>query len=178
MIVHVYICICPSSLDSLGLKCNTTNTFQIITSERQWVGIAYNKTMDIIGMIAHQHCPFDYCKRDIESLSIHLEYEYQQCAFNRSGILCGGCQIHFSNVLGTSKSKKCSSLMLLAVIPSGLLSGLLLVIILMVLNLTVSLGTINGIIFYANIIQAQYSTQTFQIHSLVSLLLGSTGPRI
>ena len=48
--------------------------------------------------------------------------------------------------------------MVLAIIPSFLFSGLLLVTFLMLLNLTVSVGTINGLIFYANIIRAQHAT--------------------
>ena len=48
--------------------------------------------------------------------------------------------------------------MLLAIIPSGLLAGLVLITVLMILNLTVSVGTINGLIFYANIIQAQHAS--------------------
>ena len=73
-------------------------------------------------------------------------------------MLCGGCQVNFSRVLGSSKCKKCSNIMLLAVIPSGLIAGLLLITLLMMLNLTVSVGTVNGLIFYANIIQAQHTT--------------------
>ena len=52
----------------------------------------------------------------------------------------------------------CSSLFLLAVIPGTLLAGLLLILFLMTLDLTVSHGTINGLIFYANIIEAQHAT--------------------
>ena len=48
--------------------------------------------------------------------------------------------------------------MLLVIIPSDLVAGLLLILITMVLNLTVSTGTINGLMFYANIIQAQHKT--------------------
>ena len=55
-------------------------------------------------------------------------------------------------VLGSSRCKKCSSLIVLTIIPSFILSGLLLVIFLMLLNLTVSVGTINGLFFYVNII--------------------------
>ena len=40
----------------------------------------------------------------------------------------------------------------------GVLSGLVLVATLQVLNLTVAVGTLNGIIFYANIIAANFST--------------------
>ena len=48
--------------------------------------------------------------------------------------------------------------MLLLIIPSNLVAGLLLILIMMLLNLTVSTGTINGLMFYANIIQAQHKT--------------------
>ena len=72
-------------------------------------------------------------------------------------VYCGGCRVNFSRVLGTLKCKQCSSIMLLAVVPSVLLAGLLLVMLLMVLNLTVSVGTLNGLTFYANIIQIQHA---------------------
>ena len=47
--------------------------------------------------------------------------------------------------------------MLLAIIPIIITLGPLLVAILMILNLTVSAGTINGLIFYANVIRAQHT---------------------
>ena len=155
-----YQCTCSASLRSLGLSCNL-NTHKIHRNGQQWVGVTIIHTIadENPGVIAHQHCPFDYnCKTDLESLSVSLEHQDEQCAFNHSGILCGGCQTNFSRVLGSSKCKKCSNLMLFAIIPGILLAGLFLVIILMVLNLTVSVGTISGLIFYANIIQVQHTT--------------------
>ena len=56
-------------------------------------------------------------------------------------------------MLGTSNCKKCSNRWLLLLLPLGL-AGVALVVCLMVLNLTVSMGTINGLIFYANIVRA------------------------
>ena len=132
-------CTCRPSLAKHHLECDL-NDYQIQRSEQQWVGVTYNHTTinEYPGVIAHQHCPFDYCKTDKESLLIRLEDQDEQCAFNRAGILCGGCKTGFSIVLGSSRCKKCSNLMVLAIIPSFLLSGLLLVIFLMLLNLTVS----------------------------------------
>ena len=34
----------------------------------------------------HMHCPLDYCKT--EDTELNLEDPNEQCAFNRSGILC------------------------------------------------------------------------------------------
>ena len=149
-----YACVCPKSLRFLGLKCDH-NEYEILKNEQQWVGITYDHTNnEKPGVIAHQHCPHDYCNRNNK---IQLDHQYEMCAFNRSGILCGGCQPNYSRVLGSSRCKKCSNIMLLAIIPSGLLAGLFLIIFLMVLNLTVSVGTINGLVFYANIVRAQHS---------------------
>ena len=92
------------------------------------------------------------------SLSFQLEFPDDQCAFNRSGILCGACQRNLSQVLGTSRCKECSNIMVLALAPGVILAGILLVGCLMLLNFTVSTGTINGLIFYANIVRASQST--------------------
>ena len=104
------------------------------------------------GIIFHDFCPFDYCQTD--SLSFHLETPDDQCAFNRSGILCGACQANLSQVLDTSICKKCSNKMLAVIIPVILLSGIMLVAFITALNLTVSTGTMNGLFFYANIIRS------------------------
>ena len=151
-------CVCYSSLRMLGLSCDSL-LYKIHKSEKQWIGVVSEHMVvdEDPGVVAHQYCPFDYCRNDQESLFASLEYQDEQCAFNRSGILCGGCQTNFSRVLGSSKCKKCTNLMLL-ILPGILLAGLLLVVLLTVLDLTVSIGTINGLIFYANIVQIQYST--------------------
>ena len=150
-----HTCTCLPSLESLGLSCNLS-IHKIHRTGKQWIGLTEVHTIEDEnpGVIAHQYCPFDYCRTDEESLLVSLEHQDEQCAFNRSGVLCGGCKTSFSRVLGSSKCKKCSNLIVLTVFP-GIISGLLLVIVLMLLNLTVSVGTINGLIFYVNIIQIQ-----------------------
>ena len=75
-------------------------------------------------------------------------------AYNRSGLLCGKCQKGFSLVFGSSKCLKCSNNYLSLLIAFAL-AGLILVIFLLVLKLTVAIGTINGLIFYANIARYQ-----------------------
>ena len=64
-------------------------------------------------------------------MDLNLEYPDEQCEYNRSGVLCGACQNHLSLALGTA-----------------------LVSLLILSNLTVSVGTLNGLIFYANIVRA------------------------
>lgn len=103
------------------------------------------------GVVVHEHCPLGYCKPN--GLDLNLERPDDQCAFHHSGILCGRCQKGFSQVLGSLRCKHCSNWWLLVLAPLGL-AGLALVILLISLNITVSVGTINGLLFYANIVQA------------------------
>ena len=76
----------------------------------------------------------------------------EQCAFDRYGTLCGSCREGFSQVFGTSRCLECSNKHLSLLIPFSL-AGIALVAFLFALNLTVSVGTINGLIFYANILK-------------------------
>ena len=93
-----------------------------------------------------------------DTKAVDLEDPDEQCAFNRSGILCGACQHNHSHVFGTSACRECSSMWALLWVPVIALTGIALVVLLIVLNLTVSVGTINGLIFYANVVRANHAT--------------------
>ena len=149
---------CACQLASHSLHCDMSS-YMIVRNGQQWVGTTCEHYKeDVPGVIAHQHCPFDYCRTDNDSLSIRLKDQDKQCAFNRVGILCGGCKENLSRVLGTSKCLQCTNNKILLIAFFWLTSGLVLVMCLMLLNLTVSVGTINGLMFYANIIRAQHTT--------------------
>ena len=91
----------------------------------------------------------DYCLS--YSSNVNLLYPDSQCQFNRTGILCSQCQNHLSMVFGSSRCMECTNLHILITI-IVIVAGIVLVILLYLLNLTVTIGTINGIIFYANIV--------------------------
>ena len=65
-------CICQPSLMSNGFSCDMNN-YRINVSKQQWAGVTKEHTTagESLGVIVHQHCPFDYCKTN-ETLSIHL----------------------------------------------------------------------------------------------------------
>ena len=63
----------------------------------------------------------------------------------------GKCQKDFSLAFGSSKCLKCSNSYLSLLIAFAL-AGIVLVVFLLILKLTVAVGTINGLIFYANIV--------------------------
>ena len=104
------------------------------------------------GLVAHQHCPLVYCNPDAHSFS--LDNQDEQCTSNRSGVLCGGCQPGLSMTLGTAKcTNHCSNYYLFLIIPFAL-AGVVLVVLLLKCNLTIKVGTINALTFYANIVHA------------------------
>ena len=146
------ICTCDSKLVKYGIKNCSIDAQTIWRKNSFWIATAEGSG----GVIVHEHCPFDYCKPD--SFDLDLEYPDEQCAFHRSGILCGACQYNLSHVFGTSTCSECSSLWALLWVPVIALAGIVLVVLLIVLNLTVSVGTINGLIFYANIVRANHAT--------------------
>ena len=94
-------------------------------------------------------CPMDYCLP--YSSNVNLLYPDLQCQFNRTGLLCSQCQHHLSMVFGSSRCIKCTNVHILITI-IVIVAGIILVVLLYLLNLTVTIGTISGIIFYANIV--------------------------
>ena len=148
--MHEAVCSCHPQLQALGIQCNIA-IGKIHRDARFWMNTTFQKGIPV-GVLVHQNCPFDYCKP--YSLNLSLENPDEQCVFRRSGILCGACQNNLSHVLGSSNCKRCSSLWLILFIPAVAVAGIVLVVFLMLLNLTVSVGTINGLIFYANIVRS------------------------
>ena len=143
-------CTCDSKLVENEITCSIDSR-TVRRKSSFWITTAEESGE----VIVHEHCPFDYCMPD--SFDLNLEYPDEQCAFHRSGILCGACQHNLSHAFGTSACRECLSLWALLWVPVIALAGIALVVLLIVLNLTVSVGTINGLIFYANIVRANHA---------------------
>ena len=126
------------------VKCNAaTNT--ISRQGNVWIG----NISDCV--VVYSPCPLDYCK--LTNTIFSLTDPDPQCALNRTGILCGRCQDGLSLALGSNNCIQCPQFSYLALIIPFAAAGFGLVALLMVLNLTVSIGTINGLIFYASIVK-------------------------
>ena len=138
------VCTCSDHLHKEGIVCNI-GKLSLHKTSPMWVG---NYSGDIA---VHRNCPFGFCKTNFTAVNIFNQQD--QCDWKRSGVLCGACRPGLSLVLGTSQCKPCSNLYLLLLIPFAL-AGVVLVLLLLKCNLTVSMGTINGLIFYANVVQA------------------------
>ena len=145
--VNQRTCNCTDNLIFAGVTCSIENQ-TIHRTPSMWIGNVSGE------VVVHNNCPFDYCKQNV--LDINPYNQQEQCDFQRSGVMCGGCRQGLSLALGTSQCMKCSNIYLFLLIPFAL-SGVVLVVILLKCNLTVSTGTINGLIFYANIVHANHS---------------------
>ena len=145
-------CTCTTELLKYTSVCNVDDG-SILNSGDFWAGGLY-KNGNYIGVISFPHCPFDYCKED--AVKFTLEDPDTQCAHNRSGIICGQCKFNYSLKLGGSGCSTCSSkhLVTFGFLFLFALLGLALVALLILLKLTVVFGTLNGLIFYANIVGA------------------------
>ena len=98
-----------------------------------------------------------------------------QCAFNRSALLCGSCQPGLSLSLGSSNCLQCPGywpIQLVAITAAAILAGILLVTLLLFLNMTVAIGSLNGLIFYANVVFANRSILIpFKTTNLITVII-------
>ena len=164
-------CICSNVFLSLNIDGYTPNcsintkTFNrpTVTS---WAGSVQvnNKTTPIF--LLALHCNFGYCnvgpnlgiflynstEGKFVLTSKDLSHHSSLCVNNREGILCSKCStvngINYSVVFGSTECRQCSNWWLWTLVLYAVV-GPLLIYLLFVLRLTLTNGTFNGIIFYA-----------------------------
>ena len=140
-------CLCDKFLRNNYVLCTISATpYKFVGPGNSWFTYV-NDTQCITGTI---NCPFDYCNRF--NVSFDVMAPDRQCVANREGTLCGRCQSHLSIMLGSNRCGACSNWYLF-LLPVFILAGIVLVSVLMHLNFSVSVGTINGLLFYANMVK-------------------------
>ena len=151
-------CICDSKLSPFITNCNYTTRSVLRVGTNSW--ITYINDTDPPGYIKYPKCHFDYCKPLTKNISINFNLPSgadAQCAYNRTGVLCGACGGKFSLSLASSRCLPCQHhwpAVCIVILLVSIVAGILLVTALIALNMTVSIGLINGFIFYANIVSA------------------------
>ena len=146
-------CRCDSRLYPYITECSIENK-TLVRRGDFW--ITYINESD--SYVVYPHCPLDYCK--FPSSLVYMNFDTQngsdaQCSFHRSGMLCGSCEPGLSLSLYGSNCVVCPSYwpaLLVIVVLVSVLAGIFLVALVLVVNLTVAIGTLNGVIFYANIV--------------------------
>ena len=148
-------CECDPELGSYVSKCNP-EAKTIMREGNFWIDYFQRGRSYVI----HPHCPFDYCRPSSEKIAINLNIDggaNTQCANDRSGTLCGQCSIGTSLSIGNLHCMKCPTywpLLTVVLLMTSILAGVLFVALVCSLNLTVAVGTLNRVIFYANIVAA------------------------
>ena len=147
-------CVCSEQLQTLTSNCYIDSK----SFERKSNSFFVSQQDNISTLILHyRSCPFDFCK--IEPINVSLSEPSVQCDFNRTGVLCGQCKsygnVSYSLALGSLHCRSCSNGKLALIVPF-VLAGVCLVAFLFLFRLTVDVGTLNGLIFYANVVQADY----------------------
>ena len=142
------ICVCAERLQRFTNTCLVDSTTVLRKHNAEfWVG--YDSDNESRGLILHPNCPFDYCTSEETYLAV--DDSDQQCNYNRSDLLCGRCSENLSLALGSSRCLQCSN-SYFSLLAAFAFAGIALVLLLLVLRLTVAAGTINGLVFYANIV--------------------------
>ena len=113
-------------------------------------------------LLVHSRCPYDYCKTEQVTISLSQPNGSNElCDFNRADTLCGACLPGYSVSFGSSRCMKCYGkywpLVLVGIILLEVIAGIAIVCVLLFLNMTVAIGTLNGILFYANIVYGNAS---------------------
>ena len=142
------VCGCSLFLISYGVVCDASDG-TVTRTKTNWIGV-YNNTLPALAST----CPLDYCNSTINKLSLARPGDL--CNGGRTGIICGHCHGNLSVIFGSSKCQVCTDMWLITLVMFAVL-GVLLVAALLFLNLTVTQGTLYGLIYYANIIQVNTS---------------------
>ena len=156
------VCKCDPKLHQYVTNCSS-QTDSLIREGNFWITYLNRKlnTPNNYSYLMYPHCPLDYCLPSDSKVQINLTMingADAQCANKRSGTLCGVCRPGLSLSLGTSSCITCSNQHLVIILLGASIAGITLVALMLILNLTVATGTLNGLIFYANIIGANSST--------------------
>ena len=162
LLVHINIKNCPLGFEKKDARCQCDNRLKekitnivcdiennsILVESLGWFSYSDNN------LRVHKDCPFNYCSQDNDV--IHTSRPPSTpCSNNRDGILCGRCIANYSIVLGSWKCMEClrsSSYNFIWLTIIIALAGVVLVVFLLVVKMTVSTGTMNGLIFYANVL--------------------------
>ena len=163
-------CRCARVLTDLGLTCDILSTTWQKT-EGTW--IAPSQANDSTCIYFAEICSFDYCNQSNTNVSIG-EPDLQ-CMDNRHGTLCGSCQAQYSLLLGSNRCANCTSKdeawRIPVVVLGSAIAGIGLVALLVGLDLTVCKGTINGLVFFANVLKLYEASFALGQNTVIGVLI-------
>ena len=148
--------VCDCSVSRENVTCDI-NSLNITHNGLLWIGTYDTSTpfnanaTNPNACIINEDCLL-YCSPNL--VTFQLNDTDTQCVDNRGQRMCGSCRDGYSLLMGSNKCEQChNDYMMIAWIALFAVMGVLLVVLLIALNLTVSVGTMNGLLFYANIVK-------------------------
>ena len=154
-------CKCDSNLKSYTTDCDP-HTQSIKRQGNYWIGYIATNDSSTSGYLIYPNCPFGYCLPSSSQVRVNLNDvngSDSQCMEGRAGLLCGQCRQGHGLSLTTSCCLPCVGIWpakAVGILLLAFVAGILLVAIILILNLTVAVGTINGLIFYANVVSSAH----------------------
>ena len=150
-------CDCHSILTNNGVKCEIIDGKSYFEwNNTQWINVTPE------GFSYTKYCPLHYCHPAEKRIELKND-QSTQCAFNRAGRLCGGCREGYSLAIGSSHCIHCPSNNGLSLTVFFAAAGFLLVFFINVLDITLTQGLLDGLIFYTNIVWT-YQSVLFPEH--------------
>ena len=173
-----YKCVCSPQLAKyltatshilVSMVCNITKQTISIPQRRIWFGCynskqQQNKFSPCDSLAVTPNCDY-YCRSTENTTDTFVEVSVtdidSQCSPGQTGIMCGGCRHGYSRVLGGAlgcqSNSHCSNINFPLILLGSLVSGVLIIAIIIGLNLTVTEGTLNGLLVYTVVIQTHRS---------------------
>jgi len=142
----LYGCDCGRFFFTTGVRddfhCHIASGVIGRSNKRSWLSVI-DDNVEYTGL-----CLPTYCNSHVDDFN--LTDTHILCDNNHAGRACGTCVEGYSKVFGSTSCKQCSNAWLATILLYGLL-GVIVVFILFVLRLTVTVGSINGVIFFCNV---------------------------
>ena len=143
----MFACVCGSFFVKPDIKndfhCDFVSGNIIRIDQQSWLSVVDDKVE------YSRLCSPEYCNTVITTY-ILMDSDIL-CDNNHRGRACGGCIDDYGRVFGSNSCRRCSNAWLVTILLYAIL-GIILVVILYLLKLTVTMGTINGLIFFCNVI--------------------------
>ena len=166
-------CVCNYIFKYSRVDCNESSQNFTVPNDL-WIGPSPDDSLMIYD------CQIDYCKPGAREVA-PPDYDVQcRDGYNRGGVLCGGCKDGFSIIFGGNKCLKCGNAYLTLLVYFAI-AGVAVIASIVILQVTIAEGYLNGMLFYANIVSLyvpfflfEHSTQRnlFLLVSYLNLDLG------
>ena len=166
--VIINLDVCPPGFELIVNSCKCQETVFKVTGhndlcdsstglikcpQQDWMKPIFDENLTYQDFMWSPNCPTLLCHNDrdywLDFSSDNVDF---LCLENRTAMLCGACLQNYSLTLSSLKCSKCDSNNYLSLLLVFALAGVALIASLLLLHITVADGTINGLIFYANII--------------------------